>query len=69
MVSRARPKSIDAGRKSSLSLVEISRLCKISGGEDTIFLGGFDADDEIHTVRVGLNYRFGGGKTPVTARY
>ena len=34
-------------------------------------LGGFDADADIHTVRVGLNYRFGGGygKGPVTARY
>ena len=37
-------------------------------------LGGFDADADIHTVRVGLNYRWGGGKGPVgkgpvTARY
>lgn len=31
--------------------------------------GGFDADVSIHTVKVGLNYRFGYGKGPVVARY
>jgi outer membrane immunogenic protein len=31
--------------------------------------GGFDADVSAHTVKVGLNYRFGYGKGPVTARY
>jgi outer membrane immunogenic protein len=32
-------------------------------------LGGFDADVTAHTVKVGLNYRFGYGKTPVVAKY
>lgn len=33
--------------------------------------GGIDFDTDIHTVRIGLNYRFGGGygKTPVVAKY
>ena len=31
--------------------------------------GGFDADVTAHTVKVGLNYRFGYGKGPVVARY
>lgn len=31
--------------------------------------GGFDADLSAHTVKVGLNYRFGYGKGPVVARY
>lgn len=31
--------------------------------------GGIDAAFDAHTVRVGLNYRFGGGKAPVAARY
>lgn len=26
-------------------------------------------DPDIHTVRVGLNYRFGAGKAPVVAKY
>ncbi len=31
---------------------------------------GIDFDTDIHTIRIGLNYRFGGyGKTPVVARY
>jgi outer membrane immunogenic protein len=30
---------------------------------------GFDADLDVHTVKVGLNYRFGYGKTPVVAKY
>ncbi len=30
---------------------------------------GFDADLDIHTVKVGLNYRFGYGKEPVVAKY
>jgi outer membrane immunogenic protein len=32
-------------------------------------IGIFDADVSAHTVKVGLNYRFGYGKGPVTARY
>jgi outer membrane immunogenic protein len=34
-------------------------------------LGGIDLDADIHTIRVGLNYRFGGGygKSPVMAKY
>jgi len=31
--------------------------------------GGFDADVTAHTVKVGLNYRFGYGKGPVIAKY
>jgi outer membrane immunogenic protein len=31
--------------------------------------GGFDADVTAHTVKVGLNYRFGYGKGPVVAKY
>lgn len=31
--------------------------------------GGFDADLNVHTVKVGLNYRFGYGKGPVIAKY
>jgi len=32
--------------------------------------GGIDFDTDIHTVRIGLNYRFGGyGKSPVVAKY
>ena len=31
--------------------------------------GGFDSDLTAHTVKVGLNYRFGYGKGPVVARY
>ncbi|MDT3688065.1 MAG: outer membrane beta-barrel protein [Pseudorhodoplanes sp.] len=32
--------------------------------------GGFDADTQIHTFKIGLNYRWGGyGKSPVVARY
>jgi outer membrane immunogenic protein len=32
--------------------------------------GGFDADAQIHTFKIGLNYRFGVfGKSPVVARY
>jgi outer membrane immunogenic protein len=32
--------------------------------------GGFDADAQIHTFKIGLNYRFGAfGKSPVVARY
>jgi outer membrane immunogenic protein len=30
---------------------------------------GFDADVDVHTVKVGLNYRFGYGKAPVVAKY
>ena len=30
---------------------------------------GFDADLDVHTVKVGLNYRFGYGKAPVVAKY
>ena len=30
---------------------------------------GFNADLDVHTVKVGLNYRFGYGKGPVVARY
>jgi outer membrane immunogenic protein len=30
---------------------------------------GFDADLDVHTVKVGLNYRFGYGKAPVIAKY
>lgn len=42
-------------------------------GSDSVFnnfnLGVIDVDAQIHTVKVGLNYRFGGGKAPVVARY
>ena len=34
--------------------------------------GGIDVDTDIHTIRIGLNYRFGGGygkSPPVVARY
>lgn len=32
--------------------------------------GGFDADAQIHTFKIGLNYRWGAyGKSPVVARY
>ncbi len=31
--------------------------------------GGFDADVTAHTVKLGLNYRFGYSKAPVVARY
>ena len=31
--------------------------------------GGFDVDLTAHTVKVGLNYRFGYSKAPVVARY
>lgn len=33
--------------------------------------GGFDADAQIHTIKLGLNYRWGAayGKSPVVARY
>ncbi|MFN3348112.1 outer membrane protein [Pseudorhodoplanes sp.] len=31
--------------------------------------GGFDADVTAHTVKVGLNYRFGYSKSPVVAKY
>ena len=31
--------------------------------------GGFDASLDVHTVKVGLNYRFDWGKGPVVARY
>jgi len=31
--------------------------------------GGFDADVTAHTVKLGLNYRFGYGKGPVMAKY
>ena len=31
--------------------------------------GGFDADVSAHTVKVGLNYRFGYGKGPISAAY
>jgi len=32
--------------------------------------GGFDADAQIHTIKAGLNFRWGGyGKAPVVARY
>ena len=31
--------------------------------------GGFDADVTAHTVKVGLNYRFGYSKAPVAAKY
>jgi outer membrane immunogenic protein len=31
--------------------------------------GGFDADVTAHTVKVGLNYRFGYSKAPVVAKY
>ena len=31
--------------------------------------GGFDADLQAHTVKVGLNYRFDWGKGPIAARY
>lgn len=31
--------------------------------------GGFDADVTAHTVKVGLNYRFGYSKAPVIAKY
>ena len=34
-----------------------------------IATGGFDADIDVHTIKVGLNYRFGYGKNPVMARY
>jgi outer membrane immunogenic protein len=30
---------------------------------------GFDSDLDVHTVKVGLNYRFGYGKAPVVAKY
>ena len=30
---------------------------------------GFDADLNVHTIKVGLNYRFGYGKAPVVAKY
>jgi outer membrane immunogenic protein len=30
---------------------------------------GFDADLDVHTIKVGLNYRFGYGKAPVVAKY
>jgi hypothetical protein len=26
-------------------------------------------DDKVHTVKFGINYRFGYGKTPVMAKY
>ena len=33
-------------------------------------VGGFDADAQIHTFKIGLNYRWGAyGKSPVVARY
>lgn len=31
--------------------------------------GGFDADLQVHTVKLGLNYRFNWGKAPVMAKY
>lgn len=31
--------------------------------------GGFDANLDVHTVKLGLNYRFGYGKNPVIAKY
>lgn len=31
--------------------------------------GGFDADVTAHTVKLGLNYRFGYSKSPVVAKY
>jgi outer membrane immunogenic protein len=31
--------------------------------------GGFNVDLTAHTVKVGLNYRFGYGKAPVVAKY
>lgn len=31
--------------------------------------GGFDADLEVHTIKVGLNYRFNWGKAPLVAKY
>lgn len=31
--------------------------------------GGFKADVDLHTVKVGLNYRFGYSKAPVVAKY
>jgi outer membrane immunogenic protein len=31
--------------------------------------GGFDADLQVHTVKLGLNYRFNWGKGPVMAKY
>ncbi len=31
--------------------------------------GGFDADVTAHTVKVGLNYRFGYSKNPIVAKY
>jgi hypothetical protein len=30
---------------------------------------GGEFNPEIHTFRLGLNYRFGGGKGPVVAKY
>jgi outer membrane immunogenic protein len=32
-------------------------------------VGGLNTDVDGHTIRFGLNYRFGGGKAPVVARY
>lgn len=32
-------------------------------------VGGLDVDADVHTIRIGLNYRFGGGKAPVVAKY
>jgi outer membrane immunogenic protein len=31
--------------------------------------GGFDADLQVHTLKLGLNYRFDWGKAPVMAKY
>jgi outer membrane immunogenic protein len=41
-------------------------------GKDTYTLGGtpFDVDTQVHLVKAGINYRFGGyGKAPVVANY
>jgi outer membrane immunogenic protein len=41
-------------------------------GKDTYNLGGtpFDVDTQVHLVKAGINYRFGGwGKAPVVANY
>lgn len=41
-------------------------------GKDTYALGGaaFEADTQVHLIKAGINYRFGGyGKAPVVANY
>jgi outer membrane immunogenic protein len=39
------------------------------GSEEYFAPGGFDADFNSHTVKLGLNYRFGGGKGPIVSKY